>query len=194
MKNKFSFSKMIATFFGVGFIPFAPGTFGSIMAFPLYIMLTYLLSMAKGGVSSISAAELINSLLVITVGLFFIGLWASDRYSYDIGVEDPQEIVIDEVVGQLLTICLVILLLPYIGGDAVMKFKKHGLDEFHLGLLNLGSAFIMFRLFDIKKPWPIDYIEKRYKGGLGIMLDDVLAAIFAVITHFFVLYAIIDRL
>ena len=194
MKNKYALSTVIATFFGVGFAPIAPGTFGSIMAFPLYALLTFLVSMAKGGVSSVAAPELINSLLVITLGLFFIGMWASDQYSKNIGVEDPQEIVIDEVVGQLLTICLVILLLPYIGGEAIMKFKKFGINEFHLVLLNLASAFICFRLFDITKPWPIDYLEKRYKGGLGIMIDDILAAIFAVILHFFILYAIIDRL
>lgn len=194
MKKNFSFSKIVATFFGVGLIPFAPGTFGSIMAFPLYVLLTYLLSMAKGGVSSISAAELVNNIFAITVALFFLGIWAADQYSAEIGVEDPGQIVIDEVVGQLLTICLVVLLLPYIGGDAIMKFKAHGINEFDLAMLNMVGAFIMFRLFDVTKPWPIDYLEKRYKGGFGIMIDDVAAAIFAVILQFFILYAVIDRL
>ena len=103
MKNKYALSTVIATFFGVGFAPIAPGTFGSIMAFPLYALLTFLVSMAKGGVSSVAAPELINSLLVITLGLFFIGMWASDQYSKNIGVEDPQEIV---VVGIYADICV----------------------------------------------------------------------------------------
>jgi phosphatidylglycerophosphatase A len=194
MKKKLSFSKIIATFFGVGLIPFAPGTFGSIMAFPLYILLTYIISMAKNGVSSISSTELVNNLFVVTVALFFLGLWAADEYSREIGVEDPGQIVIDEVVGQLFAICLVVLLLPYIGGEAIMKFKMHGIDEFCLAMLNMGGIFLLFRLFDITKPWPIDYLEKRYKGGFGIMIDDIAAAIFAVIIQFFILYAIIERL
>lgn len=194
MKNKFSLSKIIATCFYVGFIPKAPGTFGSIIAFPLYALLTYLVSMAKGGVSSISASQLINNILVMNAALFFIGIWAADKYSSDIGNEDPSEVVIDEVVGQLLTISLVVLLLPYIGGEAIMKFKQHGIDEFKLAALNFLGAFLMFRLFDITKPWPIDYLEKRFKGGFGIMIDDILAAIFAVVMQFFILYAIIEKI
>ena len=194
MRHKFAFSTMIATCFGVGFAPFAPGTFGSIVAFPLYMLLTYLLSMAHGGVSNIVTSELINSLLVVTTALFFLGLWASERYSKNTGIEDPKEVVIDEVVGQLLAICLVMFFLPYIGGEAIMKFKSHGIEELHLALLNLAASFILFRIFDIRKPWPIDYIDKNYKGGLGIMLDDIVAAIFAVAMQFFILYAIIDRL
>lgn len=194
MQKKFSLSEMISTFFYVGRIPYAPGTFGSIVAFPLYILLTYLMSMFKGGVISVSAFELINNILVINVALFFVGLWAAEEYSKETNNNDPKEVVIDEVVGQLLAISLVVLLLPYIGGEAIMKFKKHGIDEYKLAMLNFLGIFILFRLLDITKPWPIDYIEKRFKGGFGIMIDDVLAAIFAVVMHFFILYGIIDRI
>ena len=194
MKNKFSLSTMIATCFGVGYIPFAPGTFGSLMAFPIYFLLTYLMMVAKGGVIGLASHDLINSLLVAITGLFFIGIWAANRYSQETAKEDPKEVVIDEVVGQLLTICLIVLFLPYIGGEALMKFMHYGINEFYFVMLNLLSAFIMFRVFDITKPWPINYIDERYKTGLGIMLDDVVAAIFAVFMHFFILYAIIDRL
>lgn len=194
MQKKFSLSKMVATFFYIGCIPYAPGTFGSICAFPLYILLTYLISMAKGGVGSISSSELINNILVINVALFFVGFWAAEEYSTEIKKDDPKEVVIDEVVGQLLAISLVVLLLPYIGGEAIMKFKQHGIDEYKLAMLNFLGIFLLFRLFDITKPWPIDYLEKRYKGGFGVMIDDILAAIFAVIVQFFILYGIIDRL
>jgi len=194
MEKKTSLSSLIATFFGIGYIPFAPGTFGSIVAFPVYFLLTYILIVLKGGVASLGAPDLINGMLVWIVALFFVGLWAADKYSKDTGNDDPKEVIIDEVVGQLLTICLIVWLVPNIGGEAVLKFENIGINKFNLALLNLLSAFIMFRLFDIFKPWPINYIEKRYKGGLGIMLDDVVAAIFAVVVHFFVLYAIIDRI
>ncbi len=193
MKNK-SVSTIIATCFGIGFIPFAPGTFGSLLAFPLYFLLTYLMIMAKGGVVGLASPDLINSLLVITTGLFFLGVWAADAYSKNTSKDDPKEVVIDEVVGQLLSICLIILFLPYIGGEALMKFEAVGISKFNFSILNLISAFILFRVFDIAKPWPINYIDKNYKGGLGVMLDDMLAAIFAVFVHFFILYTIIDMI
>lgn len=193
MKKK-SLSSIIATFFCLGFIPFAPGTFGSIIAFPVYFILTYLMILAKGGVVGLASPELINSLLVVTTGLFFLGAWAADEYSKSINKEDPKEVIIDEVVGQLLTICLIILFLPYIGGEALEKFISIGISKFNFSILNLVSAFILFRIFDIFKPWPINYIDQKYKNGLGVMFDDVIAAIFAVFTHFFILYAIIDRI
>ena len=194
VKSKFSLSIAIATFFGVGFSSVAPGTMGSIAAFPLYFLLTSLLVSIKGGVSSIASFELINSLLVIFTGLFFIGAWAADQYSKYIREADPKEVVIDEVVGQSLTICLIVFFLPYIGADTLEKFMNIGLSENNFAFLNLFSAFVLFRLFDITKPWPIDYIDKNCKGGIGIMLDDVIAAIFAAVTHYFILYAVADRL
>jgi phosphatidylglycerophosphatase A len=187
-------SKLIATFFGIGYIPFAPGTFASLVAFPLYFLLSYLLVVGKGGVSSLASFDLINNILAIITGLFFIGIWAADKYSDDIEQEDPKEVVIDEVVGQLLSICLINWLLPYIGMEAVAKIEQLGINRFNFICLNLFSSFVLFRLFDIFKPWPIDYLEKHYKGGLGIMIDDIAAAIFAVIVHFFILYAVLDMI
>jgi phosphatidylglycerophosphatase A len=192
--NKFSLSAIIATFFGVGFIPFAPGTFGSIMAFPLYALVTYMVIIAQGGVSGLASLELINAILAFIAALFFVGVWAAAKYSKDTNKEDPKEVVIDEVVGQMLTICLIIFMLPFIGHDALLKINKAGVNEFNFVMLNLLSAFILFRVFDIIKPWPISYIDQNYKNGLGIMLDDIAAAIFAVVVHFFVLFAVLDRL
>jgi phosphatidylglycerophosphatase A len=187
-------SKIIATFFGIGYVPFAPGTVASIVSFPFYFLMTYLFIKAEGGVSNLASTNLINILMIFIVLLFFVGIWASQAYSIHVNKEDPKEVVIDEVVGQLLTICLITLLLPYVGVEYLIKIEKFGLSKLQLACLNLFSAFLLFRIFDIAKPWPIDFIEKKYKGGLGIMLDDVMAAIFAVFTHFFILYAIIDRL
>ncbi len=194
MNNKFSLSNIIASGFGVGFIPFAPGTFGSLIAFPLYIFFVFLLVTVKGGVSSISANEITNAMLVIITGLFFIGAWASDKYSKETGRPDPSEVVIDEIVAQMLVICLILALIPYVGSDVIAKLKKLNYTENQIVLINLLSGFALFRLFDITKPWPIDYIDKNHKHGIGIMLDDIVAAIFAVILHFFILYAIVDRI
>ena len=194
MKNKFSISTIIATFFGIGFIPWAPGTFASAITFVLYFLLVYVMTLIKGGITHLASPDLINSLMVFFTGLFFIGSWAADCYSHNHNKQDPKEVVIDEVVGQALTIMLITFFLPYIGMDALQKFYKLGFDNSQLVWINLLSAFILFRVFDITKPWPINYIDKKYKNGFGVMLDDVVAAIFAAITHFFILYAIIDRL
>lgn len=194
MTNKFSASTIIATFFGIGFIPKAPGTFASAFAFILYFLLVYLMTLAKGGPLTLTSPELANNMLVIITGLFFLGSWAAQSYSLKVKREDPKEVVIDEVVGQTLTIVIIMFFLPYVGMDVLRKFHHLGLGDEAILWLNLLSAFILFRIFDITKPWPIDSIDKKYKNGFGVMLDDVIAAIFAALVHFFILYAIADRI
>jgi phosphatidylglycerophosphatase A len=193
-KKRFSLSTIIATFFGAGFFPFAPGTFGSLLAFPLYALITYLMIISLGGVHSLATAELINSILVFITALFLIGIWASNEYCKNYEKKDPKEIVIDEVVGQLLTICLILFMLRFIGAESIMKVNKLGISDFQFVIYNLISAFVMFRICDIIKPWPISYLDKNIKAGLGIMIDDIAAAFFAVLFHFFILFAIIDMM
>ena len=194
MWKKISFSTMVATVFGVGFMPVAPGTFGSIMAFPFYVLFCFISIEMQGGVSSIAAPSLINNLIFYITILFFLGIWATEVYCQKTGKKDPKEIVIDEVVGQLITICLIILMIPYLGIEALIKLEQLGISNTNFFYISLASAFVLFRLMDITKPWPINYIDKKYKTSLAVMLDDVVAAIFAVIVHYFVLYAILDRL
>lgn len=194
MINKYSASTIIATFFGAGFIPKAPGTFASAVAFILYFLLVYLMTLAKGGSLTLTSPELANNLLVFYTGLFFIGSWAAEKYSLQNKKEDPKEVVIDEVVGQGLTIIIIMFFLPYVGMDVFRKFHQTGIGDEMIIWLNLLSAFILFRVFDITKPWPINSIDQKYKNGFGIMLDDIVASIFAALVHFFILYAIADRL
>lgn len=92
--------------------------------------------------------------LFIVALAFVLGVWTSERVSRDLGEHDYSGIVWDEVVGYLLTMFMVPVKLSWI-----------------------ISGFLLFRFFDILKPWPIRYIDKQVQGGLGIMLDDVLAAI-----------------
>jgi phosphatidylglycerophosphatase A len=91
---------------------------------------------------------------VITVFAFILGVYVSDIVSRDLGEHDYKGIVWDEVVGYLLTMFLV-----------------------PKGWLWALAGFVLFRLFDICKPWPIGWVDARVKGGMGIMLDDVIAAI-----------------
>lgn len=129
----------IAFGFGSGLMPTAPGTWGTLAAIPLYLIL-------------------MNShwfiYLLITVLAFILGVWASDKVSKELGVHDYNGIVWDEVVGYLLT----------------MFLAPHG-------FIWIVCGFILFRIFDIWKPQPIAYVDQKVHGGLGIMLDDVVAAI-----------------
>jgi phosphatidylglycerophosphatase A len=135
-------ARILATWFGVGLLPKAPGTWGSLAALPL-------------GYAVIYWANL-ELFCVLTAFSFIIGIWASSIASKEIGTTDPSEIVIDEVVGQ----SIVLITIP---PNIILYF----------------FGFILFRFFDIIKPWPISWVDKQIKGGFGIMIDDVLAAIFA---------------
>lgn len=134
---------LLAFGFGSGVLPFAPGTFGTLVAVPLYLLLQPL--------------PLLSYLATLLVA-FIAGVWLCEKTSRDLGVHDHGGIVWDEIVGYLLT----------------MTFAPQGWVWLLLG-------FVLFRLFDIFKPWPIRSIDRQVKGGFGIMLDDVLAAIYALL-------------
>jgi phosphatidylglycerophosphatase A len=188
----------IATALGVGYIPKAPGTFGSlvgiavaILTHPVSLIVVIGLLFFHGGLGidmpvfrghSAPALLLVPSLAtLVIVGL--IGVWSSSRAAAYAGTEDPQHVVIDEVSGMQLTLILAIVplglpthLLP---ADEASVFALYSA----LSLLNwkyLLLGFILFRVFDIWKPWPIRRLEKL-PGGWGIMADDWMAGIYAAI-------------
>jgi len=127
----------------IGMLPGAPGTYGSLVTLPL----AYLWSLLVG--------EHHLYTLGLILFLTLLGIIASSMVEKSLGVEDPSEIIIDEVVGQWI---------------AVLAIPGHW--GFWL------AAFILFRIFDIWKPGIIDRVQQLH-GGLGIMLDDVLAGLFA---------------
>ena len=129
----------IAFGFGSGTIPFAPGTFGTLIAIPFYLMMEPL---------PVWLYALITFLL--TLGSIYV----CDKTSRDINIEDHQGMCLDEVIGFLVTM---------IGAPA--------------GWIWIAMGFVFFRLFDIVKPWPIRTIDARLTGGLGMILDDVLAGL-----------------
>lgn len=96
--------------------------------------------------------------LGVTGLVIVLGTWVCERTSRDIGVHDHSGIVIDEVAGYLVTMIMV-----------------------PVNLWTLAAAFVIFRLFDILKPWPINWLDRRVQGGLGIMLDDLLAGLYGLI-------------
>ena len=145
---------MIGTVFGVGYIRPAPGTWGSLVALPWGWLLHVL-----GG---------FPLLLLGVIAAFLKGWWATSKMTAGSDDHDPSEIVIDEVVGQW------IALLP-------LSFAAWNNDiPIHVMWPGWIAAFALFRLFDIWKPWIIGWADRR-GDALGVMLDDMIAGIFAAI-------------
>ncbi len=148
---------LAATWFGAGYLPKAPGTWGSMAALPF----AWGLQVAGGN------AALIGGILVV----FALGVWSSGVFMDLSKSHDPGAIVIDEVAGQW------IVLLAAIPG-----FSAQAPDPI---LYALG--FFLFRVFDVLKPWPISVADKKIGGALGVMLDDVLAGIAGLAVMMFLL-------
>jgi phosphatidylglycerophosphatase A len=188
----------LATALGIGYIPKAPGTFGSLLGIavaiathPLSLMTIVGALFFRGGlgidvpmfnVHSAAAFFLVPPLVaLLAVGL--VGVWSSSRACDYSGVADPQYVVIDEVSGMQATLVLAIMPLGLptrlVPGDEASIFALYsGFSLLNWKYLLLG--FILFRVFDIWKPWPIRRLEKL-RGGWGIMADDWMAGVYAAI-------------
>jgi len=131
----------LALGFGSGLLPKAPGTFGTLAAIPLYLLL--------------APSSMIVYLIAVIV-MSIVGIYICGKAAKDAGVHDHGAIVWDEIVGFLITMCMI-----------------------PLSWKSVIVGFILFRIFDIFKPWPISFIDKNVHGGLGIMLDDIIAGLAA---------------
>lgn len=140
---------LLATWWGTGLSPRAPGTVGSLAALPFCSI--WLLYLPLWGVAGVALL------------LMFLGVWAAEQAGAAWGKPDHGAIVIDEVLGQLLALAL-----PYyVLGASAVSFQF------------LLVGFVLFRLFDIAKPWPVSYFDNHWKSGWGVMLDDVVAGLLA---------------
>ncbi len=153
-------ANLLATWFGLGRFRFAPGTWGSLGAFPL---VAFIFAM-------VPSSHIVIGILACAVMVFFAGLWACDVYIAASKKNDPKEIVIDEVAGQLLA-------LAFITFDAGAGITAPQI------IVPYCVMFFLFRYFDIWKPWPCKAVEKL-PGGWGVMLDDIVAAIYAIIMFY----------
>lgn len=158
-KTKSDYLALAITTCGVGYIPVAPGTFGAIVGVLLYLALNKIQNLIWANSVNASAAESwqIFSALVLTILLTFAGIWASSRAVLLFNDKDPQKAVIDEVLGQLVTFLFV---------------------PFNLGWGMIFAGFLLFRLFDIWKPYPIDALQ-GLPAGIGVVADDLLAGVYA---------------
>ncbi len=134
---------LAATGCGLGWIPVAPGTFGTLAGIPLILAASLLpVSMA-----------FFPWLLVC---LILFSVWIADEAEKIMGKKDPGAIVIDEVAGY----CVALSMVPWT-------------------MIYMGLGFVLFRIFDITKPFPVRYFEKNFSGGAGIVLDDLVAGAIA---------------
>lgn len=138
--------------FGAGLSAYAPGTMGTLVAIPIYLVLVQF--------------SPIIYLSFVTI-LFLVGCWASSRTAAALNAPDHPGIVIDEIVGFLVTMIFVPVTWYWI---------------------MLG--FLLFRVFDIWKPWPISLADQHIRGGLGIMLDDLMAAIYSLLSLHTVIWSV----
>jgi len=162
-----TFALSIATSLGLGFIPVGPGTFGSLAGLLIAALIVYVFRFSP---------DLMWQVILTTATLILIiGVWASSRVERLLGKKDAQIIVIDEVCGQVLTFVLLAPLMGRIGGGWRWA---------------MVAGFLLFRAFDIFKPFPIRRLEK-IGSGAGVMADDVGAGIYAAVVlwaMFFFLY------
>jgi phosphatidylglycerophosphatase A len=155
---------------GVGYIPGAPGTFGSAVGVGIYLLVqaasarAFAFAAAHGWTEQLLESYRMALLLLLIVPITFIGIRAASRTEKLLGRKDPGIVVVDEVAGQLIAFLFV---------------------PFNSGWWVIIAGFVAFRLFDIWKPYPIRRLE-ALESGLGIMADDVLAGIYAAIVMLFV--------
>lgn len=189
-------AELISTVFYIGRIKYAPGTFGSLPAFPLcyiimYFVLKYQIVFQFNGYSFIEQQiiALFSIELIIALLLFGVGTYTTSIYIKDMAEKDPKEVVIDEVVGQMLTIIFCSFSVIFAQSTTLpLYYDAVLLDMVFLFVL----PFALFRFFDAVKPWPINWLDRNIKGALGVMVDDVAAAFFASIMHYVIVFFVLD--
>ena len=162
MINKINF--LFVTLFGIGKIKKIPGSFASLATTLFLFFLFHILNVSP------------NIVLFFVIIIFFISLYAVNIFIKDLTNKDPKEVVIDEFIGQSIPICLyeVAHNMPK-ETDQVLKFYF--------------IMFILFRIFDIVKPYPVSYYDKNFKNSFGVIMDDVCAGLYVVAV--LVLYMVI---
>jgi len=162
-KTPLDYFALTVTTFGVGYLPLMPGTYGSAVGVVVYLVISYLEKSAysrfgsDGGRDALITAWLHAGNLILFVLFCLLGIWAANRATILFKNKDPQQAVVDEIIGQLITFLFVPFLVSW---------------QFIL------AGFLLFRLFDIWKPYPIDSLQ-NLPAGIGVCADDILAGVYA---------------
>ena len=153
MLNKINF--LFVTLFGIGKIKKIPGSFASLATTIFLFFLFHILNIS------------LNIVLICVIIIFFISLYAVNIFIKDLDNKDPKEVVIDEFIGQSIPICL-------------YEIAHEGTKETDQVLTYYFIMFILFRIFDIAKPFHVSYYDKNFKNSFGVIMDDVCAGLYVV--------------
>ena len=152
-----NFNYLFVTCFGIGSFRFAPGTIASLVTTVFLFGLFHTINLS-------------NNIILITLLLIFVySFYAVSEYIKDNVNKDPKEVVIDEFIGQSIPIYL-------------YEISHGSIKNSQESVLFYLYIFILFRYFDIKKPFPVNYFDKKYKNCFGVILDDVVAGLYVVLT------------
>ncbi len=152
-----SINFLFVTFFGIGTIRYAPGTITSFITTIFLFSSFHILNLSK------------IVILITLVAIFLYSFLAIANYIKEDSNKDPKEVVIDEVIGQSIPIYL------YEVAHGANKESKEA-------ILFYIYIFILFRFFDIKKPFPVNFFDKKFKNSFGVIMDDVIAGFYVVLT------------
>ena len=151
------FNTVFVTFFGIGKIKLAPGTFTSLVTTIILFYFFHILNLSN---------QLILYILLI---IFFYSFYAVSKYIENCDDKDPKEVVVDEVIGQSIPIYM-------------YEVAHNTIKNSQEAILFYLYIFILFRFFDIKKPFPVNYFDKNFKNSFGVIMDDVVAGFYVVIS------------
>ena len=153
MINKIIF--LFVTLFGLGKIKKIPGSFASLATTLFLFFIFHILKISP------------NIILIFVIVIFFISLYAVNYFIKNLDNKDPKEVVIDEFIGQSIPICL-------------YEIAHQQTKEITQVLIFYFTMFILFRIFDIAKPYPVSYYDKNFKNSFGVIMDDVAAGLYVV--------------
>ena len=152
-----TFNYLFVTCFGIGSFRFAPGTITSLITTILLFSLFHIINLSN------------NTILITLLIIFVYSFYGVSEYIKNNENKDPKEVVIDEFIGQSIPIYL-------------YEIAHGAIKSSHEAILFYLYIFILFRYFDIKKPFPVSYFDKEFKNSFGVILDDVVAGLYVVLT------------
>ncbi len=153
MMNRINF--FFVTLFGIGKISRIPGSFASLATTIILYFVFYILNISP------------ENILIGIIIIFFVSIYAINIFIKNCDEKDPREIVIDEFIGQSIPICL-------------YEIAHQGVKDPNEVLIFYFIMFVLFRIFDIIKPYPVNYYDKNFKNGFGVVMDDVCAGLYVV--------------
>ena len=156
---------LFVTLFGIGKIKKIPGSFASLATTFFLFILFHVFNISP------------NVVLIFIIIIFFLSLYAVNIFIKNLENKDPKKVVIDEFIGQSIPICL-------------YEIAHYGANETNVVLASYFAMFILFRIFDIAKPYPVSYYDKNFKNSFGVIMDDVCAGLYVVAV--LVLYMVVS--